>query len=69
MSMANSEIVFWGRALHKYVNIYAYTHIYIYIYEELFSKTQFTNLRFTFKTHIVEWRLTRLGKELFMYFS
>ena len=30
MSMPNSDIVFWGRALHKYVNIL--------VYAELFSK-------------------------------
>ena len=30
MPMPNSEIIFWKRGLHKYVNIY--------IYEKLFSK-------------------------------
>ena len=49
MSMLSSEVVLWGRALHKYVNILVYTHTY----EELFSKTEFTNLRWTFETHFL----------------
>ena len=47
MAMPTSESVVLGRALHKYVYIY----VYIYIYEELFSKTQSTNLGLTFEAH------------------
>ena len=45
MSISSSEIMFWGRALHKYVNMH------VYICEMLFSKTQSTNLALTFETH------------------
>ena len=59
LSMASSEIVFY-----KYVKeILIYTHIY----EDLFSKTQSTNLGLTFEIHFWEWRLTCFGKELFKY--
>ena len=53
MGLKYSEFVFWGRALHKYVN----RLVYIHIYEELLSKTQSTTLRLTFETLflILEW--------------
>ena len=64
MSLPISEIMFWDRALHKYINIFAY----IDIYEELFLKTQFTNLGWIFKTlFFFKWCLTHFGKELFIY--
>ena len=64
MSMSSSDIVFWGRALQKYLNILVYTHN---LYKELFSKTQSTNLGLTIETHLLEWRLPRFGKEHFKY--
>ena len=47
--------------------IYSYMCIYIHIYEEIFHKTRSLNLALTLVTHVLEWRLLRLGKELFIY--
>ena len=60
--MPSSEVMFWKRALHKYVHVYTY----IYILEKLFTKTQSLNSALTLQTHFREWRFTRFGKELFI---
>ena len=36
-AMSSSEIMFWKRALHKYVQLYTYTHIYTHIWKALFQ--------------------------------
>ena len=61
MPMPRSEIMFWKIPLHKYV------HIYAYIWEKLFSKTQSLKLGLELQAHFLEWRLKRFGKELFNY--
>ena len=45
--------------------MYIYTHVYIV--EKLFTKTQSLNLALALQAHFLEWRLTRFGKELFIY--
>ena len=63
MPMPTLEIMFWKRALHKYVH--TYTHIYIS--EKLFTKIEWLNLAFALQAHFLEWHLMRFGKELFIY--
>ena len=54
--------VFLGRALHKYVIIYAYLHI-----DRAFSETQSAYFGLIFESYILEWRLSHFGEELFIY--
>ena len=55
--MPSWEIMFWKRTLLKYV------HIYTYIY-----KTQSLNIYISaLQVHFLEWRLTCLGKRLYIY--
>ena len=55
-----TEIMFRKRSLHKYV------HIYTYVKSSL-PKTQSLNLALALQAHFLGWRLTRFGKELFIY--
>ena len=55
MTMGSSEIIFWKRALQKYVHIC--------IFEKLFTKTQ------SLQAHFLEWHLMRFGKGLIIYFT
>ena len=64
--MPSSEIMFWKRALFKYVHIYVCIHIYM-VCEKLFAKLQSLNLALALQAHLLEWRLTRFGKQLFIY--
>ena len=61
MPMRSSGIMFWKRVLYKSVHIYAYIHVY----EKLFSKTWSMNLASALQTHLLEWCLSRFGKEHF----
>ena len=56
MRMPTSQIMFCKSAIQKYVHIYAC--------EKLFNKTQSLKLALALRTHFLEWRLTRFGKEL-----
>ena len=58
------HITFWKRALHKYVHIC----MHICTCETLFTKTQSLNSALTLQAHFLEWRLTRFGKEVFIYY-
>ena len=60
--------------MHTYIYLDIYeecvcTHIYIYldIYEEHFPQTWSLILALTLETPVLQWRLTRFGKELFIY--
>ena len=58
--MPSQQIILWKRALcSKYIRMY--THIY----KQIFSKTQ--SLTLALQTRILDWRLSRFGKELFIY--
>ena len=63
MTMSRSEIMFWKRAFHSNLHIYAHIHIF----EKLFTKLQYLNLALALQAHFLEWRLTHFGKELFKY--
>ena len=63
MAMTSFEIMFWKRALHKYIHIYAYIHTC----EKLFTRVQPLNLALALQAQFLEWRLTRFGEELFTY--
>ena len=58
---------FGGLCLGKnlFINMYNYTHINIC--EKLFTKTPSLNLTLALQAHFLELRLTRFGKELFIY--
>ena len=47
--------------------MHIYIFIHAYVYGELFFKTHCTNLGLIFEFHSWGWRLTRFGKELFVY--
>ena len=51
--------MFWKSTLDNYVHKY--------ICEKLFTKTQSLNLALALQAHFLEWRLTRFGKELFIW--
>ena len=42
--------------------------VYVHIYEELFSKTLSPNLALPLQHRLLDWRLTRFGKELFIFY-
>ena len=44
--MPSLEMMFWKRALHKYIHIYAYINMW-----KALLKRQFTNLVLTFEIH------------------
>ena len=64
MPILTSEIMFWKRTLHKYV-VYIYAHICIC--EKLLTKTQSLYSTLPLQAHFLGWRLTRFGKELFIW--
>ena len=57
MPMPSSELMFWKRTLHKYVHTDAFMK----------GKTYSMKLVLTLQTHFSNWRLSRFGKELFIY--
>ena len=48
MATSSVEIMFWKRALHKYVHVYAYLHIC----EKLFSKIKSMKLALSLQAHL-----------------
>ena len=48
MPMLSSEIMFWKRALHKYVHIYVFIHV-----KSSFTKIQTLNLALALQAHFL----------------
>ena len=66
--MCNGNGKFGGHALEKSsLNIYKQIHILMYMCQAFSPKTQATILTWPYILIFLEWRLTRFGKELFMY--
>ena len=60
-----NECVLVKRFSHMYICIFTYIHIYIHIYEAFFFTTWSPNFALALRHQF--WRLTRFGKELFIY--
>ena len=58
MSLLSLEIVFYRRTLHICIHMHIFTYLW-------WAPPQ--NLAFILETHILEWRLSHFGKELFVY--
>ena len=63
MPMPKSNYCVFGTELFTYV--YIYMHICLQIYEEVFSKILSLNLPLALQHRLLDWGLTRFGKELF----
>ena len=59
--LQSSVMVFWKRALHKYVHICAVIHIWKGLFQMIIIK-----IGTEIVSPFLEWRLTRFGKELFI---